>query len=188
LLRNTDNSYGAVAIFFHWLIAALFIVQIALGWFMLDDSDPARQFWLFQWHKSFGFLVLALALLRLIWKLSGTRPRDLDSMAAWERLAARGAHILLYVLLLAVPLSGWAIASTSPLQIPSFAFNLLVIPHLPMAISEEAEQFWADIHAFLAYLAAAIATGHMLAALRHHLFLRDKVLMRMFRSGNGEHS
>jgi cytochrome b561 len=186
LLRNNDTHYGSAAILLHWVIAALFIGQIALGWLMLKDSDPARQFWLFQWHRSFGFLVLTLSLLRLVWALSGTKPRAPDTLAAWEKLAARGAHVLLYALLIAVPFSGWAIASTSPLQIPSFAFNLLVIPHLPMAVSETAERFWADVHAYLAYLAAVVAGGHMTAALRHHFILRDNVLRRMLRSGAGD--
>ncbi len=181
MIRNSDVTYGSVAIFFHWSIAALFIGQIGLGWFMLEDTDPARQFWLFQWHKSFGFLILALAALRLIWTLANRRPVEPDSLTAFEKIGARAAHWLLYAALFVVPLTGWAIASTSPLQIPSYAFNLVVIPHLPMNVSEAGERFWADVHAVLAYGAAIVAGLHILAALRHHFWLRDGILLRITR-------
>jgi cytochrome b561 len=179
LLRNNETRYGGVSIFFHWVIGLIFIGQIGLGWLMLKDIDPALQFSLFQWHKSFGFLILGLSALRLLWTLANKRPQAIAGMKAWERLAASGAHVLLYAALFAVPLAGWAIASVSPLQIPSFMFNLVVIPHLPMEVSEEAETLWANVHAFLAYSAALVAAAHIGAALRHHFFLRDRVLMRM---------
>ncbi|MGB8818248.1 MAG: cytochrome b [Rhizobiaceae bacterium] len=179
MLRNNDTKYGSVAIAFHWVIGLLFIGQIGLGWHMLREPDPARQFDLFQWHKSFGFLILALALLRLIWTLSGTRPDDAEGLAPWERLASRAAHAMLYVLMVAVPLSGWAIASASTLQIPSYVFNLFVMPMLPMAVSEAAELLWGWVHFALAYAAAAIALAHIAAALRHHFILHDSVLRRM---------
>jgi cytochrome b561 len=179
LLRNDDVRYGSVAMLFHWLIGLLFIGQIGLGWYMLREPDPARQFDLFQWHKSFGFLILALALLRLVWMLSGKKPRDAESLAPWERLASRAAHVMLYVLMFAVPLSGWAIASTSTLQIPSYVFNLVVMPMLPMEVSEAAELLWGWAHFALAYLSAAIALAHIAAALRHHFILHDRVLTRM---------
>ncbi|QND53034.1 cytochrome b [Phyllobacterium sp. 628] len=179
MLRNDAQSYGVVTILFHWIIALIFIGQMLLGYLMVRTSDFALQFNLFQWHKSFGFMILALSGLRVLWRMANPRPRDPDGMGYLERLAAHVAHGLLYLALFLVPLTGWAIASSSPLQIPTYAFNLIVIPPLPLAISDQAEAFWTVSHAYLAYLSAFVATAHMLAALHHHFWKKDAVLLRM---------
>lgn len=178
--RNTSASFGWVAIAFHWTIAVLFLAQLALGYLMSRDNiDPVLQFDLFQYHKSFGFLVLALAVPRFIWSVFGRKPRAIYGEGLVSRLAARVAHAALLLLTLAVPLAGWAVASTSPLQIPSYVFDLVVVPGLPMTISDQAEAFWTDVHATLAYLAAAIVLLHVAAALWHHFVRKDPTLRRM---------
>lgn len=181
MLRNTRGSYGVGTIAFHWTVALLFFGQIALGYFMQAVADrPRLQFNLFQWHKSFGFLVLALALLRVAWAFSGTRPLPVAGGPRWEAAVARLAHRLLLALTVAVPLAGWAIASTSPLRIPSFVFDLIVVPDLPLARSDAMEAFWSQTHALLAYGAGLLALAHAGAALHHHFLRRDATLMRMF--------
>lgn len=177
--RNTPASFGLVAIVFHWTIALLFLAQLALGYFLSRDIDPVLQFNLFQYHKSIGFLVLALAAPRFIWSVFSRKPRALDGGGMASRLAARSAHAALLFLTLAVPLAGWAVASTSPLQIPSYVFDLVVVPGLPMAISDQAEAFWTEVHATLAYLAAVIVVLHVAAALWHHFVRKDPTLRRM---------
>lgn len=177
--RNTSASFGLVAIVFHWTIALLFLAQLALGYLMSRDIDPVLQFNLFQYHKSIGFLVLALAAPRFIWSVFSRKPRALDGEGMASRLAARSAHAALLFLTLAVPLAGWAVASTSPLQIPSYVFDLVVVPGLPMAISDQAEAFWTEVHATLAYLAAVIVVLHVAAALWHHFVRKDPTLRRM---------
>lgn len=178
--RNTPSSFGLVAIAFHWTIAILFLAQLALGYLMSRDSiDPMLQFDLFQYHKSIGFLVLALAVPRCIWSVFSRKPRAVDGEGAVSRFAARAAHAALLFLTLTVPLAGWAVASTSPLQIPSYVFDLIVVPGLPMTISDQAEAFWSEVHATLAYLAAVIVLLHVIAALWHHVVRRDPTLRRM---------
>ena len=179
MLRNRENSYGLVAIALHWTIAGLFLCQIALGLTLDRVTSMALQFTLIQWHKSLGFLILLLSLLRLAWRLVNRGPREPASLGKAEILAARGVQSLLYILLIAVPLAGWALVSTSTLNIPSFAFNLLVVPDLPLARSDAAEAFWRQVHTLLAYTAAAVAAGHIIAALRHQFWLRDGILSRM---------
>jgi len=180
MLRNTRGSYGVVAIAFHWTIALLFFGQIALGYLMQAMADrPRLQFNLFQWHKSFGFLVLALALLRVAWALSSARPLPVPGGPRWEEVAARFAHLLLLALTVIVPLAGWAIASTSPLRIPSFVFNLIVVPDLPLTRSDAMEAFWSQTHALLAYGAGLLALAHAGAAIHHHFLRRDATLARM---------
>ncbi|TXR47100.1 cytochrome b [Phyllobacterium endophyticum] len=179
MLRNSRDSFGLISILFHWIIALIFIGQIPLGYWMVRTSDFALQFSLYQWHKSFGFLVLGLSALRLVWKFANTRPADPSAMATWERIGSHAAHVLLYLSLFAIPLTGWAIASSSPLQIPSFMFNFVVIPPLPLTISDSAEAFWTASHAWLAYVSAVVAACHILAALHHHFWKRDSILTRM---------
>lgn len=179
MLRNQENSYGTVAIALHWTIALLFLGQVALGLTMDRVASMALRFTLIQWHKSLGFLILLLSLMRLLWRLANSGPREPASLGKAERLAARGAQSLLYILLIAVPLAGWALVSTSTLDVPSFAFNLVVVPDLPLARSDAAEAFWRRVHTLVAYTATAVAAGHIVAALRHQFWLRDGVLGRM---------
>ncbi|OLP57852.1 cytochrome B [Xaviernesmea oryzae] len=167
-LRNTATAYGLVSRCLHWSVALLFIGQIALGWLTQVFSDqPVLQFDLYQLHKSVGFLILALALIRLAWSLFGRSPHAGAVASAVERLLARFAHRVLLLLTVAVPLAGWAIASASPLGVPSYVFDLVVVPNLPLPVSDAAEAFWSHIHAWLAYGAAGLVSIHAAAALFH---------------------
>lgn len=178
--KNSANSFGLVAIIFHWTIALLFIGQLALGYLMSgDDVDPTLQFNLFQYHKSIGFVVLALAIPRFLWSILSKKPQPPRSTGRVSQIGARAAHAGLLCLTVAVPLAGWAVASTSTLRIPSYVFDMIVVPGLPLEISDASEALWTTVHETLAYLAAAIVVLHVAAALWHHLIRRDFILMRM---------
>jgi cytochrome b561 len=177
--RGTARPYGPVAIGLHWAIAALFFGQVLLGFSMERVKSMALQFELIQWHKSLGFLILALAAIRLLWRAASGPVPAARSLSPIERRAAAVVQGALLALTVAVPLAGWALASASTLQIPSFAFNLVLVPHLPIEPSEPAETFWRQAHGLLAYTALVLAAGHAAAALRHHFLLRDAVLARM---------
>jgi cytochrome b561 len=182
VLRNSETGYGLVAIAFHWVIALMFLVQVGLGFTMSDlEPDDPLVFPLYQWHKSIGLAILLLALVRFAWRLAGPVPALPAAMAGWEKLAARLAHVALYAALIAVPLTGWALVSASPLNIPTFAFNLVVVPHLPVPVSEASEAFWTFVHGLLAKAALAVALVHIAAAIRHEFILRDGLLSRMVR-------
>ena len=139
------------------------------------------QFNLFQWHKSFGFTVLALSAIRILWWLAGRHPAPVAGLSTLEKQASSLVHILLACLTLAVPVTGWALASTSTLNIPSFFFDLVVIPHLPLEKSVAAETTWTTAHAVFAYSLGALALLHAGAAFHHHFIRRDAVLVRMLR-------
>lgn len=178
--RNTRDTYGLVAKTLHWLVALLFVCQLPLGYLtQASASDPALQFELYQWHKSLGFLTLGLAVPRLCWWIVSLHPAALPTMTRPERLAARLVHRLLLLLTLLVPLAGWGVVSSSPLNIPSYAFDLVVVPNLPLAVSDAAEALWSRMHAVLAYAAALLVLGHAAAALYHHAVRRDDTLRRM---------
>jgi cytochrome b561 len=181
MLRNSSIGYGWVAIVFHWTIAALIIGQWGLGWTMEHLVGPRLAFGLIQWHKSVGLLILALALLRLSWRLANPRPLLPEGMSPFEKLAAGSVHRGLYWLMVLLPLSGWALVSASVLEIPTYTFYLFVMPDLPIERSEAAESFWTTAHIVLGWILVAIVAAHVLAALRHHFLLHDTVLKRMIR-------
>ena len=178
-ITNSTTRYGWVAIILHWLIGIIFIGQFALGFVMVRLTSQRTAFELIQLHKSFGFLLLGLIILRIAWRLGNAAPALPASTGALERRTAPLAHLALYAFQLALPLSGWALVSVSMLEIPSMPFNLFVMPNLPLGLSDTAENFWAAVHWYLASAGIALVALHALAALRHHFWLRDNVLTRM---------
>lgn len=178
------RRYSAVAILLHWTSALGVLALIGMGLAMSHlDLAPMRRFDLYQWHKSVGLTVLALTVLRLAWRLAHRPPPYPAAMPARERRAAGAAHGLLYGLLAALPLTGWAVVSLSPYAIPTVLYGLVSWPHLPLArlVADRAaaEAAVARVHAVGAWLLGALLVLHIAAALRHHLVLRDDVLRRM---------
>src|SRR5262245_53273741 len=121
------SRYSTVAIALHWAIAVCIITLLGLG-FVMTEMPPrklATLFAIFQLHKSIGITVLLLTIVRLAWRLTHPAPPLPDTMKPWERLAAQSVHVAFYVLLLAIPLVGWALVSSSPRNIPTVLFNLI---------------------------------------------------------------
>jgi cytochrome b561 len=177
MLRNSSARYGWVSVGLHWSMAILFIGQIGLGYATQAVSDPALQFDLYQWHKSFGFLLLVLAIVRVGWRMSERQPEVAPGKL---QRSASAVHLILLAALVAIPLTGWAVASTSVLGIPSYVFNLIVVPSLPLARSDAAEAVWSTLHQLLAYGAGALVLVHAGAALWHQFIRRDGILRRMW--------
>ncbi|MGC4024737.1 MAG: cytochrome b [Mesorhizobium sp.] len=186
MLYNTRRAYGLVTILFHWSIAALFIGQIALGLTMLRLDDQRRVFELIQLHKSIGFLILALVILRILWRLAVLSPDLPSGMSKIERGAANLSHAALYGLMLGLPLTGWVLVSVSTLGIVTLVFGKLLIPNLPLPPSDAAELLWSWVHAVLAFGAAVLIVLHMGAALWHQFVRRDGLLVRMLVPGREE--
>lgn len=178
-ITNSRTRYGWGAILLHWLIALVFIGQFGLGFVMVRLSSQRTAFELIQLHKSLGFLLLALVILRIAWRLGNVWPALPSSVGSLERRTAPLAHLALYAFQIALPMSGWALVSVSMLEIPSMPFNLFVMPNLPLAESDAAENLWAAVHWYLAYAGIALVVLHIAAALRHHFQLGDAVFTRM---------
>jgi len=184
MLRNTTTGYGLVAILFHWVMAALMLGMFALGLYMHNQpiTDPGT-FALYQWHKSFGMVVLALAVLRLAWRFANPAPKLPEDMHPLERLAAKLGHAGLYAVMLAIPVSGWFMVSASPFGIPTILFDVLPVPHLPvpdaLGTKAEAEELLKTVHKLLAFFMIFLVAGHVAAALKHHFLRRDDTLKRM---------
>jgi cytochrome b561 len=171
---------------FHWTIAAAILFMFWLGPFMasLPETDE-RLFPLFQLHKSIGLTILALSIARLLWRLANPLPALPERMARWERIAARAVHRLFYLLMILVPVFGWATVSAAPLAVPTMWFGLFEWPHLPFlaelprAQKRIVEPPLMTTHAILAFSMMALAALHIAAALKHHFRDRDNVLKHM---------
>jgi cytochrome b561 len=185
-IRNTAQRYGRVAISLHWLIAAFVVVNIGFGLYMSDlpRSDP-NKFTLIQLHKSIGLTVLVLSVVVVLWRLMNPSPRWPSGMSPAMRMAARASHILLYVLIVAIPFSGWLMVSASPLGNSTPYFFLFGWPNLPFfaGMTREAvhpyREFYETIHVWLAWSAIVLVPIHVLAALYHQFVLRDHLLARI---------
>ena len=176
MLRNTDQSWGAPAKLLHWVVALLVLVQICLGWAAVSWRLSPTKLDLFVWHKSIGMLILLLMLVRLVWRSINVAPSLPIGMAPPERLAANLSHLLLYMLLFLMPLTGWIISSAA--NIPFRIFWLVPLPAVVQPDKVLADEV-ARVHLALFFVLALLLMLHIGAALRHHFVKRNDVLKRM---------
>ena len=179
---DAPKRYGGVAIALHWLVALLILVQMSLGWWMIEvpKSPPGLRASWFNLHKSIGLTVGLLALLRLAWRWSHRAPRLPASMPLWQARTARVNHILLYACLIVQPLVGYLGSSFSPYPVKYFGVTL---PHWGWN-SPRLKELFSMIHWGTAVLFASIVTLHVLAAFKHLLVDRDGVFARMWPARN----
>ena len=174
--RTQPMRYGAPAQFFHWLIAALIVIQFVLGRIQEDLPVGVRKLGILARHKSVGMTILMLAILRLAWRLWHPAPPLPPAMRPFERWAARATHVAFYVLLFAMPLTGWMMSSAKNYSVSWF--GLFTWPNL-IGKNEAAFNLLRSTHDALSGLLFTIAVLHILAALKHHFWDRDDVLVRM---------
>jgi len=174
--RVTPTRYGAVAQTFHWLIATLIVIQFVLAYSADDLPLGVHKLALLARHKSFGMTVLMLAVLRLLWRLKNRAPELPSGMTPLERMLARVTHVAFYVLLFAMPLSGWLMSSAKNYSVSWF--GLFTWPNL-IGKNEAQFDFLRSTHHLLSDLLFVIAVLHILAALKHHFWNKDDVLLRM---------
>lgn len=171
------RRYTLPAIVLHWLIAIGIIGTFTLGLVMTDiQGISMAKLRYTNWHKWAGVTVLALAALRLLWRLFNHPPAYADQMPAWQRGAAHGLHILLYVLMFAVPLSGYFFSLAAGYPVVWFGeFPLPVLIERDPALRD----LLRGVHYWLNMLLAALVALHVLAAFKHLLVDRDGVMQRM---------
>jgi cytochrome b561 len=174
-VRNTTARWGSVAQFLHWLIVALIITQLVLALIASELHGMAKLATLAR-HKSVGITILMLAVVRLLWRLGNPTPPLPLTLKPYERVLAKFTHAALYVLIFAMPLSGWIMSSAR--GFPVSWFSLFQLPDL-VAKNRPLYEAMLTTHGVLACALVAIATLHALAALKHHFVLKDTVLRRM---------
>lgn len=174
-----DSHYTRTSVTLHWAMAALILSALFMGWTMTGmDISPARVK-TYNYHKWVGVTVLALALVRLAWAITHRAP-PLPRMPRWQVIAARAGHGLLYLLMLAVPLSGWIYSNYS--GYPVVYLGKLPLPNIVERDRALAGQ-WVEVHEVLGALLALLVALHVLAALQHQFIAKDGLLRRMTRWG-----
>ena len=168
--------YTRVAVALHWVIAALLIGNIALG-LTYDSFGKAATPWTMFFHKSIGLSVLALSLARLVWRLTHRPPAHDEALKAWERRLASGLHWLFYFMMIAIPLTGWLLSSSS--NRPTSFFGLVTIPPLPVSRSDGAHDLWEDLYEILGKAMIGLILLHVAGALKHHFGGHRHLLRRM---------
>ena len=174
--------YTKTAMLLHWLIAVLIVSAFTLGWIMTDipGFSPTKLRY-FAWHKWLGVTVLGFAALRALWRLFNKPPAPPAGLPAWQHMAAEAMHMLLYVFIFAVPVSGYLFTLSA--GIPVVYLNLFKLPVF-MDANPEWKPVLREIHYWLNMSMAAAVALHVAAALKHHFIDRDNILKRMLPFGN----
>jgi cytochrome b561 len=183
---RTPTRYTRPAILLHWLIALGIVINVAIA--LSVDSMPDG--WVrpaIDTHKSIGITVLGLAILRVLWRLSHRPPELPTRFQRWERAVAHVVHVLLYILMFALPISGWLHdsawdgAATHPMTlfytVPWFRIGFIM--NQPPALKHHLHDLFGAIHTAFGYVLYAALALHLLGVLKHEWIDRDSVLRRM---------
>jgi cytochrome b561/polyisoprenoid-binding protein YceI len=176
----TPLSYNRYSRYLHWLMAALLIFMVILGWRF--DSEDSLRLARSGLHKSTGILILVLTLIRIGLRIAYKPPAEIEALK-WQMLAAKAAHWGFYGLMLGLPITGWLMVSTSPREIPFY--GLFQVPHLPVPVKpaagwHEAHELFETGHGLLAKLLIyALIPLHIAAALKHHFIDKDVTMSHM---------
>lgn len=177
------RRYTTVAVGLHWLMALIIIGNLAGGLLaesFLESSDPAMVAWgrtIMGLHKALGLSVIALALVRIGWRLANPPPPLPAHMTPMERRLSGLTHLGFYGLMLALPLTGWALVSTGKIPKPVSMFGLFDVGSLPLPAG--LHDVAGEGHELLGWVMIATLALHVLAAAKHQLFDRDNLLARM---------
>lgn len=179
----THTRYHSIAIALHWLMALLLICGFALGLYMVDLKFSPQKLTLYSYHKWIGVSIFAFAILRVFWRLTHQPPPLPASVPRWQVAASNATHWLLYVFLLAAPLSGWLFSSASGVPTVPFGIAALQLPDL-IEKNRELAGTLKFVHLSITYSFAALVALHVAAVLKHILIDRDGILRRMLPAQN----
>jgi cytochrome b561 len=168
------QTYTRTAIWLHWVMALLVLALLVVGFSLPEEEGPARSFWIHA-HKSFGFVVWALFVVRLGWRLTHRPPAPPAGVTALQHRIAEAVHGLLYLLLFVQPLLGYLSASFSGYPMKWFGVEL---PHWGWKDSE-INHFFTECHEVSAFVLIALVLVHSAAALHHAFVRRNGMLRRM---------
>jgi cytochrome b561 len=172
----TDRTqYDTTAKVLHWLVVALLLAQYLIGWLMPDIHRGMKPGDAMTWHISVGIVILALIVLRLIWRLTH-RVAPESSLEPWQRAGTETVHWLLYVLVLLTTISGWLFASFR-----GWSISFFFLAPLPMLSSENTDALRAinHWHQKFEWTLLILIGVHVLAALVNLLFYRNRVMQRI---------
>ncbi len=196
-MKQTPTSYTKTAIVLHWLIAIFIALMFVLGWYMAELPKEApkqmaydlfdlgiytwqvaeevspRTFY-FNLHKSLGLTVLALIVFRILWRITHTPPAALSSYKAIEKKVAKATHHSLYLLMLAVPVTGLTMAINSKYGVKWFGIDVIAgLDNKPL------RDFFECTHEFVGIVLLVFIGIHLLGALKHKFIDKDDTMSRM---------
>jgi cytochrome b561 len=196
-MNQLSTGYTKTAKVLHWLIAIGIFVMFGIGWFMADlpkeapkqlafdildlgvytwnlSEEASPRTFYFNLHKSIGVTIFALILIRILWRFTHKPPALLTSYKAMERKLANGAHHLLYLLMVALPVSGIIMATYSKYGIKWFGINFLGgTDNKPM------RDLFKEAHEIIGLIMVTVIVIHILGALKHKFIDKDETLSRM---------
>ncbi|MCF1708847.1 cytochrome b [Tabrizicola sp. J26] len=178
--RNTPDNFGLVTRLLHWLMAIGILFLLALGTRLAGMQPGLANLWLYGLHKSIGLCLLALVVIRLVWHRISPPPSPIGDPRALSQRLARWGHALIYILLLAIPLSGWIASSAS--GIDTVLFETWTVPRIAPVSAAWENAGWAA-HGLLTKLLMAVLLVHVAAALKRQMD-GDGTLRRMWSGGN----
>lgn len=171
------GAYGKPAIALHWIVALLIFAAFGLGLYMTDiPGFTPTKLKLYSYHKWIGITVLIFGVLRVLWRLTHPAPAPVPGMPKWQHRAAEAAHVGLYLLILAVPLTGYLLSVAAGVKV--VYLGLWEMP-MPFDKSDALKDIFSMAHEWLNWTMATIVAVHVLAALKHHTVDRDGTLRRM---------
>ena len=171
-----SGGYPSTSKWLHWLVAGSVLTMIPIGIAMGRVAKGPLQDTLYTLHKSFGILILALMIARLINRVVVGAPAPAPGLARWQRVVSSATHGLLYVLLILQAIGGWL--ANSAYGAPTPFFGLFELPALRGKDQAFAEQVFSS-HRIFGFVIAALAAMHIAAALQHYFLVKDRVLQRM---------
>ena len=176
---EAPRQYGLVAIALHWTMAIVLTGLVVFGLYMVSLPDvgfDTRKIVLILYHKQLGMVALALALLRLGWRVGHALPALVETLPEWQKVIARLVHLCLYALMFALPVTGWLMSSAA-----GFSVSILGLFELPDLVAQDDLLFRAfvQVHKWLAYGLMVLTAAHAGAALTHHYVNKDDTLKKM---------
>lgn len=181
-IRNSSTEWGIVSQSVHWLTVVMVLAAVMIALVMVELPLGVRKLELYALHKSIGVLILALTAVRLTWRVSGPRPTVLGPSRPYERILAHLVHAAFYIVLIALPLSGWLMSSAANFSVS--VFGLFTLPDL-VAPDKELEETLEDLHGWLAWSLGGLFVLHVAGAVKHHFVLGNDTLRRMVPGWSG---
>lgn len=173
---NMNQTYTRTAIALHWLMALGLLAAFSVGHYMHDLPLSPMKLKIYSWHKWAGVTLFLLAVLRFGWRLGHTPPALPDSTPPLQQMAASAVHYLIYLLLFAIPVTGWLMSSAKGFQ--TVYFGMLPLPDVVMK-NKELGEFFEEVHGALNFGLALLVIAHVGAALKHQIIDKDNIMGRM---------
>ncbi|MHB8353197.1 MAG: cytochrome b [Burkholderiales bacterium] len=171
-----QDKYSATAITLHWLVALLIVIAFSVGHYMADLDLSPWKLKIFAWHKWVGVTIFGLVAFRIFWRATHTVPALPAGMSGLMKKLSGLAHFAIYLLMLAIPLTGWLHSSAAGVTV--VYFNVLTLPDL-VGKNKELSSLFKEIHETLNWTLLGLVVMHVTAALKHQLVDKDNLLNRM---------